>query len=83
MLGQALPRFKAREGGFTDTAVAGNSVDAGQFGGGAYEVCQPKDGLADSFVCEVTDFVRGPVWVELAGRGLLLRTYVDCRTELG
>ena len=69
-------RRKVRQGGFTDTAVPGNSVDAGQFDGGAHEVFQPKDGLADSLVyAVVTDFVRGPIWVELAGRGLFLQAY--------
>ncbi|CAB0546676.1 hypothetical protein FRC0061_00826 [Corynebacterium diphtheriae] len=63
-------RHEIRKCGFTNTAVAGNFVNTCQFGGGAHEVFQPKDGLADAFVCEVTDFVCGPVWVELAGRGL-------------
>ena len=63
-------RHEIRKGGFTDTAVAGKFVDACQFGGGSHEVFESKDCLADSFVCEVADFVGGPVWVELAGRGL-------------
>lgn len=63
-------RHEIREGGFSDAAVLGDSVDGSQFGRGSHEVLQFQDCLTYPFVCEVFDFVFWPVWVELAGRGL-------------
>lgn len=58
------------KGGFSDAAVLGNLVDAGQLGGSSHEVLQFQDCLPYPLMCEVIDFVPWPFWVELAGCGL-------------
>ena len=63
-------RHEVSEGGFSDAAVLGDFVDAGQLGRGSHEVLQFQDCLPYPFMCEVIDFVLWPVGVELAGCGL-------------